>query len=177
MLGALIGDLLGLGQQRLDLAQVKEGVAVIGLLHDAGDDVTLTACVLLVLEVALDLADALEDDLLGCLSSDPSEVVRGVVPLADDIAVFVELLAVDTDLPGIGVDGDHRLLGRVRHALVRSHQGVGEGIEQRLDRDPLVPRDLAECVEELEIRLAHGVETCFLFCVFCCADGCSALFV
>ena len=117
VLVALVGDLLGLGQQGLHLAQVEQGVAVVGLLDDAGDDVALAAGVLLVLEVPLDLADALQDDLLGRLGRDPAEVVGRVVPLADDVAVLVELLPVDPDLTGLGVDGDHRLLGGVGRRL------------------------------------------------------------
>ena len=102
VLVALVGDLLGLGQQGLDLAQVEQGVAVVGLLDDPGDDVALAAGVLLVLDVALGLADALQDDLLGRLRGDAPEVVRRVVPLADDVAVLVELLPVDRISPESG---------------------------------------------------------------------------
>ena len=130
VLVALVGHLLGLGQQRLDLAQVEQGVAVVGLLDDAGDDVALAPGVLLVLEVALGLADALQDDLLGRLGGDPPEVVGRVVPLPDDVAVLVELLAVDPDLARLGVDRDDRLLGRVGEALVGGDEGVGQGVEQ-----------------------------------------------
>ncbi len=111
VLVALVGDLLGLGKEGLDLAEVEQGVPVVGLLHDAGHDVPLPPRVLLVLEVAFDLADALEDHLLGGLGRDAPEVVGGVVPLADDVALFVELLAVDADLPRFGVDGHDRLFG------------------------------------------------------------------
>ncbi len=155
VLVALVGDLFGLGQQCLDLAQVEQGVAVVGLLHDPGDDVTLAAGVLLVLHVPLDLADPLEDHLLGRLGRNAPEVIGRVVPLADDFAVLVELLAVDADLAGVGIDGDDGLLGRVGAALVGGHQRVGEGVEQRVDRDPLVACDLSQRVEELEVGLAH----------------------
>ena len=94
MLVALVGDLLGLGQERLDLAEVEQRVAVVALLDDAGDDVALAPGVLLVLEVALGFADPLQDDLLRGLGGDAAEVVGRVVPLADDVAVLVELLAV-----------------------------------------------------------------------------------
>ena len=171
VLVALVGDLLGLGQQRLDLAQVEQRVPVVGLLDDAGHDVTLAPCVLLVLEVAFHFPDALEDDLLGRLGRDAAEVVRRVVPFADDVAVLVELLAVDADLTRVGVDRDDRLLGGVGTPLVGGDQGIGQGVEQRLDRDPLVACDLAEGIEELEVRLAHGVTTCFLFCVCFCPVG------
>jgi hypothetical protein len=40
----------------------------------------------------------LEDDLLGGLGGDASEVVGCVVPLLDDVSLVVELLAVDADL-------------------------------------------------------------------------------
>ena len=170
VLVALVGHLLRLRQQGLHLAQVEQGVAVVGLLDDTGDDVALPPRVLLVLEVPLHLADPLQDDLLGRLGGDPAEVVGRVVPLAGDVAVLVELLAVDADLPRLGIDGDHGLLGRVGPALVGGHQGVGQGVEQCLHRDPLVTGDLTEGVEEFEIRLAHGVTTCFLFLVADFAD-------
>ena len=73
-----------------------------------------------------------------------------VVPLPDDVAVLVELLAVDPDVAGVGVDGDHGLLGRVGHALVGGHQGVGQGVEQGVDADALVLGDLLQGVEEGE---------------------------
>ena len=163
MLVALVGDLLGLWQQGLDLAEVEQGVAVVRLLDDAGDDVALAARVLLVLHVALDLADPLEDHLLRRLRGDPAEVVRRVVPFPDDLALLVELLAVDPDLARVGVDGDDRLLGRVGAPLVGRDQRVRQGVEERLHRDPLVARDLAQGVQELEVGLAHGRFTLSLF--------------
>ena len=91
---ALVGDLLGLGQERLDLAEVEERVAVVALLDDPGHDVAFAAGVLLVLAVALGLADALQDDLLARPGRRCGRSRRGVVPLAGDVAVLVELLAV-----------------------------------------------------------------------------------
>ena len=82
MVVALVLHLLGLRQQRLDLAEVEQRVALVGLLDDAGDDVALAARVLLVLHLALGLADALQDHLLGGLRGDAAEVVGRVVPLA-----------------------------------------------------------------------------------------------
>ena len=101
------------------MPEVEQRVAVVALLDDPGDDVALAAGVLLVLEVALGLADPLQDDLLGGLGRDAPEVVRGVVPLPDDVAVLVELLAVDPDLARVGVDRDDRLLGGVRASACR----------------------------------------------------------
>ncbi len=114
--------------------------------------------VLLVLEVPLGLADALEDDLLGRLGGDAAEVLGSVVPLPDHVAVLVELLAVDANVTRVGVDGHHRLLGGVRHALVGGHEGVGQGVEQRVDTDALVPGDLLESLEEGEV-VFHDAES------------------
>ena len=114
VLVALIGHLLRLRHQGFLLAKVEQRVAVVGLLDDSGHDVTLATGVLVVLHVPLDLADALHDDLLGRLGSDPTEVLRRVIPLSDHIALEIELLAIDLDLAVVGVDGDHGLLGGVR---------------------------------------------------------------
>ena len=156
MLVALVGHLLRLRQEGLDLAEVEQRVAVVALLDDAGDDVTLAARVLLVLAVALGLADALGDDLAGGLGGDAAEVVGRVVPLARDVALLVQLLAVDADLTRVGVDGDDRLLRGLGQALVGGDEGVRERVEQRVDRDPLLGCDLLECLEEVEIH-AHAV--------------------
>ena len=149
---ALVGDLLGLGQQRLDLAEVEQRVAVVALLDDPGHDVALATGVLLVLAVALGLTDALQDHLARRLGGDAAEVVGSVVPLAGDVALFVQLLAVHADLAGVRVDRHDGLLGGLREALVGGDEGVGERVEQRVDRDPLLRRDLLERLQEVEIR-------------------------
>ena len=108
---ALALDLLGLGQQRLDpFAQLHERVAGVRLLDDAGDQLAHAVAVLLEHHVALGLADALQDHLLGGLGGDPAEVVGGDVALVDLVAVFGELLRVDfrflgfAHLPRLGID-------------------------------------------------------------------------
>ena len=121
---AVARNLLGLRQQRLDPAEVEQRVARVGLLDDAGDDVAFAAGVFLVLHLALGLANALQDHLLGRLRGDAAEVGGRVVPLAGDVAVFVELLRDHADLAGLDVDLDQRLLGGVGHALVRGDERV-----------------------------------------------------
>ncbi len=144
VLVALVLHLLGLGQQRLDLAQVQQRVALVRLLDDPGDDVALAAGVLLVLHLALRLTDALEDHLLRGLRGDAAEVVRRVVPLLDDLAFLVELLGDDVDVAGLDVDLDQRLVRRVGHPLVRGHQRVRERLEHDLDGDALLALDRVE---------------------------------
>ena len=75
-LGPLVGHLLGLRQQRLDLAEVEQRVAAVALLDDAGDDVALAVGVLLELALALGLADALAHHLAERLRGDAAEVAR-----------------------------------------------------------------------------------------------------
>ena len=132
----LVRHLLRLGQQRLDPTQVQQGVTGIRLLDHAGDDVTLTAGVLLVLHVTLGLADPLRHHLTGGLRRDPTEVVRSHVELATDrFALLVEVLGEHPDLHGVGVDRDPRELMGPGGALVGGLEGIGQGSEQRIDRD------------------------------------------
>ena len=138
MLVVLEGHLLGLRQQRLHLAEVQKRVTVVALLDDAGDYVAFPAGVLLVLEVALGFADPLEDHLLGRLCRYPAEVLRGVVPLPDDSALFVQFLAIDPYLAGIGLDGDHGLLCGTGHPLVGGDESVGESVQQDINTDAFV---------------------------------------
>ena len=107
-------DLLGLREQRFDPAEVEQRVARVGLLDDAGDDVAFAARVLLVLHLAFGFADALQDHLLRGLRGDAPEVFGRVVPLADDVAVFVEFLRDHVDVAGLDVDLDERFFGGVR---------------------------------------------------------------
>src|SRR5919201_1772189 len=139
---ALVVDLLGLRQQRLHpLAQLHERVAGVGLLDDAGDQLADAVLVLLEHHVALGLADALQDHLLGGLGGDAPEVVRRDVALVDLVAVLLELDRVDlgllglAHLPGLGVDG---------RVLV-------DGLDEELRLEPLGDDQL----EDLEV--AGGV--------------------
>ena len=110
VLVVLVGHLLCLGHQCLNLAQVKQGIAVVSLLHDARDDVTFATGVLVVLHVTLDFANALHDDLLGSLSGDTTKVFWGVIPFAHHFTVFVQLLAVHANLAVVWVNGDDSFL-------------------------------------------------------------------
>src|SRR5690606_3057995 len=69
-------DLLAGNELGFDAAQVDDDVALVHALHDAGDDVALAVGVLLVQQVALRVADALDDDLFGRPRRDTTEVPR-----------------------------------------------------------------------------------------------------
>ncbi len=146
-LEALVGDALRGRHDRLGIAEIEHRIAMIAALHDAGDEVALPAFVQVVDLLALGIAQTLHDDLLGGRRGDATEVVRGVLPLVDDVAVLVELLAVHDDLAGVRVDGDPGLLGGARGALVGRDERVGEGIENGVRGDALVSCHRFECFE------------------------------
>ncbi len=154
-LGPLEGHLLGLGQQRLDLAQVEQRVAVVELLHDPGDDVALAVGVLLELAVPLDLADALGQHLAEGLGGDAAHVVGRVVAPVDQLAELVDVVRVDADVHRLGVDLDLGLVGGIGTALVGRDQGIGQDLEQGVDRDAAVGGQHPDRVDHVDV--GHAV--------------------
>src|SRR6476619_3702314 len=157
LLVPLTVDLLGAGQERLDLAEVDEHVvAVAGLLDDARDDLALAVDVLLVHDRALRLADALLDDLLRGHRGDATEVVRRRVGAVDQ--VVRHLLPVEVEL----VVDDQRVLLLARlfldplELVDRALTGLVEQARLEIARD--VEREDAELtlVVELDRRVARG---------------------
>ena len=136
VIGTLVRDLLRLRQQRLNSTKVKQCVARIGLLNHAGDDVTLTARVLFVLQLSLSLTDPLRHHLTSGLGSDAAEVVgRDVELLTNGFAFFVKLLGEDPELERVGVNRDPGILACTRHPLVRGLQRIGERSKERVNAD------------------------------------------
>ena len=107
---------------------------MIRLLHDSGDQVALASLVDLEHLLSLGVTQPLQDDLFGGLRCDAPEITRGVLPLIDDVAVLVELLAVHDDLAGVGVDGHPCLLGGAGSAFVGRHERVGQRVENGVCR-------------------------------------------
>ena len=141
MLVALAGHLLGARQQRLDLAEVDEAVAVVGLLDDARDHVADAVLVLVEHHLALRLADPLEDHLLGGLCGDAAEVGRRHVDhvdvgLGQPVPVELGLGLLDRYLLAVLVRGrgGRRLLTLLRR--------LGQVQEALLDQDLVRDADL-----------------------------------
>ena len=132
---AFVLHLLGLRQQCFNSTKVEEGVPRVGLLHDAGDDFTFTACELFVFAIAFDFANALGDDLFCGLRGDTSEVLRRVVPFANDHAFFIELKRNHTDLASFRVDFDLSFFSCTRKSFICGHQRVREREQQIFFRD------------------------------------------
>src|SRR5262249_29827729 len=93
----LAGDLLATGQERLRPAEANERHAAVEALDGAGDEFALLLLVLVEDGRALLLADALDEQLLGGLGGDASEVV-GVELLALADGGDGAVVAVDLDL-------------------------------------------------------------------------------
>ena len=88
----------------------------------------------------------------------PKSVGR-VVPLADDLPSSSSSCAITLDVAGLDVDLDERLLGRVRHPLVRGDQRVGQRLQHDLDRDSLLALDVLERLHHLGVH-GHALATC-----------------
>ncbi len=102
---------LGRRQPRLDPAEVDQHVVgVAALLDDPGDDVALLAGELAELLLVLGVAQPLQDHLARGGRGDPAEAGRGVVPLADRLALVVELLRVHDDVAALAVQRDPGVL-------------------------------------------------------------------
>ena len=69
-------DLLVAADDALGAAEVDDDVAELDALDDAGDDLAGAVLELLILALALGVADLLEDDLLGGLGGDAAEFDR-----------------------------------------------------------------------------------------------------
>ena len=142
---ALAVDLLGLRQQRLDaLAQLHERVARVRLLDDAGDQLADAVAVLLEHHVALRLADALQDHLLGGLRSDAAEALRRDVLGLDDVHVLEQPLERDVGRLG----DDHLARLRVHAAAALLQRGllldlVEQVVLEVLGDDQLLDAELA----------------------------------
>ena len=148
----LVGNLLGLGQQRLHTSQIEQRVTGIVLLDDAGDDVALAPRVFVVLHVAFDFADALVQDLPNGLGHDPAQVVRRVIPFAHNVAQFIDFLGVHRDVERL-VDDDVGLLGGTLAALVGRFETVRDRLEQDLGGHALLG---SECLERFhDLRAVH----------------------
>src|SRR5581483_3097407 len=122
---ALVPDLLRARKQRLDaLAELDQRVAVVRLLDDPRDQLADPVLVLVVHHLALRLADALEDHLLGGLGRDAPEVVGRhvagrdlVLVRSQDLGIELRLLRL-AELTRLGVDLRLGLLGGLRLQLL-----------------------------------------------------------
>ena len=103
----LARDLLVAADDALGPAEVDDDVAELDALDDPGDDLAGPLLELLVLPLALGVADLLEDDLLGGLGGDPAELDRRqrIDDIVADHRARLELLGVvEADLLEIIVD-------------------------------------------------------------------------
>ena len=171
-------------QHRLGAAQVDDDVAALEPADDAGDQLALAVLVLVEDVLALGLADALQDDLLGGLRGDAAEALPGAVQLEQLAVLGVLLLGlrlvllVVEDLEQQLVAGfrleavaggvlqrDFLAAGAFQH---RGHHLPGRHVRHRLeplsrrhlvdDDDDLEQIDAARLLVELRLHLAMHAE-------------------
>ena len=87
---------------------------------------------------AFGIAQPFQDDLLGCRSRDPSEVLWRIKPFVGDVAVLVEFLTIDEYLPGVRIDGDAGFFSSTRRPLIGRYKGVRQRFENGVARDSLL---------------------------------------
>ena len=97
----------------------------------------------------------MHEHLLGGLRRDTTEVVRRRVPLADDVALEVELEAPHADVTGLRIDFHFGVFRRVHATLVRRQQRVGECLQQLALVNALVACELLESFHELHVLTGH----------------------
>ncbi len=139
-------------------AEVEQRVAAVGLLDDAGDDVALaarrtprTCC------SRVGLADALGHHLAGGHGRRCGRSRSGVTSISGPYGSpsSSSSWAKTRMSNGVGVDRDPGVLVGARHPLVGRLQGVGEGTEERLDRDPRSGGEGREGLPDVERVAAH----------------------
>ena len=123
MIVAFARNLLFGRHDRFDSTEVNmDHARVRALLDDAGHYVTLAAAEFTQHRVIRQVAQTLVDNLLRRERRDPTEVVRAVDGLTDDIAFIVVLRHVYVDVAGLAVEFDARsqlFLGGLFHVLAR----------------------------------------------------------
>src|SRR5882724_672736 len=91
---SLARHLIAHGQQRLGAAEIDDDVAALEPTHDARDELALAVLVLVEDVLALGLAHALQDDLLGRLRGDAAEALPRAVELEQLSVLRVLLLGL-----------------------------------------------------------------------------------
>ena len=102
---------LGLAAHPHDDKTTRVGPAV--TLDHTGNDFALMGREFAVIALVLGVAESLQDHLPRGGGGDPPETLRRVIPLAEHVAVGVELLGDHPDRTGFSVDVDVRVLSDV----------------------------------------------------------------
>ena len=171
--------LFGRSQDRLGFAHVQDDGSRLDAGDRAGDELAFAAGVLVEDDIALGLVQPLQDDLLGRLGVDSAEGLLIELFRLDKIAQLrtrLEGLGVDhadlsrrildllghetrpedADLAGVGIDSDVDVLV-AGGTLIRGLNGLLDGPNQLLPRDPLLSVELQEGADEIPTHFAPPV--------------------
>lgn len=169
----LRGHLLAARQDRLGAVEVHDDVALLEAPDDARDELALAVLELVERELALGVADLLDDDLLGRLRRDAAERVGRHVEaeaervadehLGVDVDGFLErdlllrvldrlddgLVLVDVDLSGVVVVLRLDVAVHAEHPTRRGLDGRLHDLDDRVARDVLLVVDRVDQLREL----------------------------
>ena len=184
----LVGNLLRLRHNRLGLAQVNIHIPVLYPLHQAGNDISLTAGEFLIDDAPLRLTDALHHYLLGSLGGNAAEVCRSHLYLQGIIQLIVRgnllchsqgdflhivhyflyhgLDGIHMVLAAGAVQGDTHILGSVKVALIGSHKGSLYCIKEDFRIDSLLHPQVPEGSHKAAILIL-----CWFYLLASCSSG------
>ena len=149
----LVRDTLRRRHERLGVPKVEYHVPPVDLLDNPGHQIAFPAGVGGIDLLPLGHPQPLGDDLFGGLGGDPTELLGLLLPLPNHGAFFIEKLAEDAYVPRVGVDGHPRLVGLARGPFVGRHQGVGQGVQDGLDRHPSLSLQQFQGFHDLVVNL------------------------
>ena len=133
----LAGDLFTVGQDGLEVVGDlnHRGAAGARGLDGARDDLAFTAGEVTEDALVVGVAQTLHDDGARSRLGDAAEVLRGVVELADRVAVLVLVHGHDGDASGLLVDFDAGLGDSAGQVVVRLEQRLFDGVDEGFEAD------------------------------------------
>ena len=136
----LAGNLFTVGQDGLEVVGNLNHGGATGArgLDGARDDLTFASGEVTEDALVVGVAQALHDDGAGGRLGDAAEVLRGVVELADRVAVLVLVHSHDGDASGLLVDFDAGLGDGAGQVVVRLEQRLFDGVDEGFEADALL---------------------------------------
>ena len=136
----LAGDLFTVGQDSLEVVGDLDhrGAAGARGLDGARDDLTFTTGEVTEDTLVVGVAQTLHDDGARRRLSDAAEVLRGVVELADRVAVLVLVHGHDGDASGLLVDLDAGLGDGTGQVVVRLEQRLFDRVDEGFEANALL---------------------------------------
>ena len=143
----LAGDLFPVRQDGLKVVGDLDhcGASRARSLDGARDDLPFASREVAEHALVVGVAQALHDDGARGRLGDATEVLRGVIELADGVAVFVLVHGHDGDASGLLVDFDAGLGDGSGQVVIRLEQGFFDGVNEGFEADALLVFHHPQC--------------------------------